>query len=194
MANWSGVLEQIKAISSDIYATVNPPASPSEIRELEEAMGVEFPWGFRDYLSTMNGQRNTEEAVRDRNSEIPLLGYHPFLSVAAILETWRMMNELFGDGGPPLEWAEEDKIKPFVWRRRWLPFTEFEGSQYLILDCDPGKNGTYGQVFLWSSGMDFKTVTADSFEEFAAGLYDRLAAGKFEVSEFGTIEFTDYYI
>ena len=44
----------------------------------------------------------------------------------------------------------EDKIKPFVWREHWIPFTEFEGCQYLILDCDPGKNGTYGQVFLKS--------------------------------------------
>ena len=93
-----------------------------------------------------------------------------------------------------MEQVTEDKIKPFIWRRGWIPFTEYEGSDYLILDCDPGKNGTYGQVFLWCSGMDFSEVTANSFGEFSRELLSRLTEKKFEISEFGTIEFEDYYI
>ena len=191
---WREILKQIKLASEDIYASVNPPADALEIQRLEKAVGVELPQAFRDYLSTMNGQRNTEEAVRDRNTEIPLLGYNPFLSVTGILETWQMMNELFEKETEPLEWVTEDKIKPFIWRRGWIPFTEYEGSDYLILDCDPGKNGTYGQVFLWCSGMDFSEVTANSFGEFSRELLSRLTEKKFEISEFGTIEFEDYYI
>jgi cell wall assembly regulator SMI1 len=144
---WREILKQIKLASEDIYASVNPPADALEIQRLEEAVGVELPQAFRDYLSTLNGQKNTEEAARNRNTEIPLLGFNPFLSVTGIIETWNMMNELFAGETKPLDWVEEDKIKPFTWRRHWIPFTEYEGSQYLILDCDPGKNGTYGQVF-----------------------------------------------
>ena len=191
---WREILKQIKLASEDIYASVNPPADALEIQRLEEAVGVELPQAFRDYLSTMNGQKNTEEAARNRNTEIPLLGFNPFLSVTGIIETWNMMNELFAGETKPLDWVEEDKIKPFTWRRHWIPFTEYEGSQYLILDCDPGKNGTYGQVFCWCSGMDFLEVAADSFEAFSIGLLSRLSEGKFEITEFGTIEFEDYYI
>ncbi len=191
---WREILKQIKLASEDIYASVNPPADALEIQRLEEAVGVELPQAFRDYLSTLNGQKNTEEAARDRNTEIPLLGFNPFLSVTGIIETWNMMNELFAGETKPLDWVEEDKIKPFTWRRHWIPFTEYEGSQYLILDCDPGKNGTYGQVFCWCSGMDFLEVAADSFEAFSIGLLSRLSEGKFEITEFGTIEFEDYYI
>ena len=191
---WREILKQIKLASEDIYASVNPPADALEIQRLEEAVGVELPQAFRDYLSTLNGQKNTEEAARDRNTEIPLLGFNPFLSVTGIIETWNMMNELFAGETKPLDWVEEDKIKPFTWRRHWIPFTEYEGSQYLILDCDPGKNGTYGQVFCWCSGMDFLEVAADSFEAFSIGLLSRLSEGKFEITEFGTIELEDYYI
>ena len=191
---WREILKQIKLASEDIYASVNPPADALEIQRLEKAVGVELPQAFRDYLSTLNGQKNTEEAARDRNTEIPLLGFNPFLSVTGIIETWNMMNELFAGETKPLDWVEEDKIKPFTWRRHWIPFTEYEGSQYLILDCDPGKNGTYGQVFCWCSGMDFLEVAADSFEAFSIGLLSRLSEGKFEITEFGTIEFEDYYI
>ncbi len=93
-----------------------------------------------------------------------------------------------------MEWVAEDKIRPYIWRRHWIPFTEYEGSQYLILDCDPGKNGTYGQVFLWCSGMDYSEIVADSFEEFSKEILARLIEKRFEVSEFGTIEFEDHYI
>lgn len=191
---WHEILEQIRLISTDIYSSVNGPATSSELHRLEETVGVELPQAFRDYLFTLNGQRNTEEAVRDRNAEIPLVGYNPFLSVTGIIETWHMMNGLFAGETDPLEWVAEDKIKPFIWRRHWIPFTEYEGSQYLILDCDPGKNGAYGQVFLWSSGMDYAEVIADSFEAFTDGLLLRLSEKRFQMSEFGTIELEDYYI
>ncbi len=191
---WKEILEQIRLASEDIYASVNPPADPSEIKLLEETVGVELPEDFCGYLSTLNGQRNTEEQTRDRNTEIPLLGYYPFLSITGIIETWNMMNELFAKETEPLDWVVEDKIKPYIWRKHWIPFTEYEGSQYLILDCDPGKNGTSGQVFPWCSGMDFSEITANSFGEFSQELLSRLTKKRYEISEFGTIEFEDYYI
>ena len=191
---WDKILEQLRQISSDIYASVGPPAGLSQIRLLEETVGVTLPQDFCGYLSALNGQKDTEEKTRDRNRELPLLGYHPFLSISGMIETWDMMNELFSKEAEPLEWVAEDKIRPYIWRRHWIPFTEYEGSLYLILDCDPGKNGTYGQVFLWCSGIDYSEIVADSFEEFSKEILARLIEKRFEVSEFGTIEFEDHYI
>lgn len=191
---WDEILEQIRQISGDIYASVNPPADPAQIRLLEETVGVKLPLDFCGYLSVLNGQKNTEEQTRDRNTELPLLGFNPFLSITGILESWSMMNELFAKETEPLEWVTEGKIKPYIWRRHWIPFTEYEGSQYLILDCDPGKSGTYGQVFRWCSGMDYSDVTAKSFTEFSEEVLARLTERRYELTEFGTIEFQDYYI
>lgn len=145
---WNEILKQIKSISNDIYLSINASADFPELQILEETVGVKLPEAFCKYLFTMNGQKNTEESTRNRNTEIPLLGFNVFLSVAGIIETWKMMNEIFSNDASPIEWVHEDKIKPFTWRKHWIPFTDFEGSQYIILDCDPGVNGTYGQVFI----------------------------------------------
>ncbi len=91
---WNEILEQIKSASNDIYMSVNAPAALSEIHLLEEAVGAKLPKAFREYLSTCNGQKNTEESTRDRNKEIPLLGFNTFLSVTRIVETWRMRIHL----------------------------------------------------------------------------------------------------
>ncbi|MCI8549659.1 MAG: SMI1/KNR4 family protein [Lachnospiraceae bacterium] len=194
MNEWDEILEQIKSISKSIYSSINAPADISEIQLLEKTVGVELPEAFCEYLSTLNGQKNTEESTRNRNTEIPLLGLNPFLSVTGIIETWNRMYDLFADDTEPLKWVAEDKIKPFIWRKHWIPFTEFEGSQCIILDCDPGKNGTYGQVFIWCPGMDYAGVIANSFEEFSKELLFRLSVKKFELTEWGTIKFEDYYI
>ena len=37
-------------------------------------------------------------------------------------------------------------------------------------------------------------VIASSFEEFSNEIFSRLSEKKFELTEFGTIEFEDYYI
>ncbi|MCM1101585.1 MAG: SMI1/KNR4 family protein [Clostridium sp.] len=79
---WTEIPEQIKSVSNDIYLSVNAPAELSEIQLLEETIGVKLPSAFCEYLSTLNGQKNTEEDTRDRNAEIPLLGY----ILTAILE------------------------------------------------------------------------------------------------------------
>ena len=54
------LLKQIKSISNDIYLSINTPAGFSELQLLEETVGVKLPQAFSGYLSTMNGQKNTE--------------------------------------------------------------------------------------------------------------------------------------
>ena len=66
---WSRILNQIKSISTEIYTSINAPADPAEMLLLEKTIGVNLPHAFQDYLSTMNGQKNTEENTRDRNTE-----------------------------------------------------------------------------------------------------------------------------
>ncbi|QAV19438.1 SMI1/KNR4 family protein [Paenibacillus chitinolyticus] len=107
-----------------------PPAAEEEIQRLERTLQVTLPTAFRDYLSIMNGQHD----------EIPFIGYNCFLSIADIIETWSMMNELFEDE-EQVDWVNEDRIKPVIWSNKWIPFTDFEASSRLILDLDPGKNG-----------------------------------------------------
>lgn len=123
---------------------------------------------------------------------MPFIGYNSFLSIPGIIETWSMMNELFEDDDEQVDWVDEDRIKPLIWSKKWIPFTDFEASSRLILDLDPGRNGISGQIFKYHSGMSYQEVIADSFEEFSNEILKRLQAKQFSFTD-GVIEFEDFY-
>ncbi|WP_289136953.1 SMI1/KNR4 family protein [uncultured Brevibacillus sp.] len=178
---WDNILKQIQTISQPIFSTVNPPATEDEITLLENTLAVQLPMCFRNYLSMFNGQQEQE----------PFIGYNSFLSIPAIIETWSMMNDLFEDE-EQVDWIDEDRIKPLIWSKKWIPFTDFEGSTHLILDLDPGKNGVSGQIFKYHSGMSYQKVIANSFEEFSNEILKRLQANRITYTD-GVITFEDLY-
>jgi cell wall assembly regulator SMI1 len=181
-AVWQRILEHIQATSEPIFSTVNPPAAEEEIDLLERTLGVSLPSSFRGYLSTWNGQRE----------QVPFIGFNAFLSIPDMIETWSMMNELFNDE-EEIDWVEEDRIKPLVWSKGWIPFTDFEASTRLILDMDPGKNGVSGQIFKYHPGMSYQEVIADSFEQFSNEILKRFLAKQVSYDD-GVIAFEDFYI
>jgi cell wall assembly regulator SMI1 len=144
---WDNILKHIQTISHLIFSTVNPPATAEEINLLESTLNVQLPIHFRNYLLTWNGQQE----------HVPFIGYNSFLSIPAIIETGSMLNELFEDE-EQVDWIEEDRIKPLIWSKKWIPFTDFEASSHLILDLDPGKNGISGQIFKYHPGMSYQEV------------------------------------
>lgn len=178
---WDHILQQIQTISQPIYTTVNPPATEEEITLLERTLNVKLPGHFRSYLSTWNGQQE----------QVPFIGYNSFLSIPDIIETWSMMNELFEDE-EEADGVDEDRIKPLIWSKKWIPFTDFEASSRLILDLDPGKNGISGQIFKYHPGMSYQEVIANSFEEFSNEILKRFQANQFSIAD-DVIEFKDYY-
>lgn len=178
---WENILKHIETISQPIYSTVNPPATEEEINLLESTLNVQLPSHFHSYLSTWNGQQE----------QVPFIGYNSFLSIPDIIETWSMMNDLFEDE-ERVDWIDEDRIKPLIWSKKWIPFTDFEASSRLILDLDPGKNGISGQIFKYHSGMSYQEVIANSFEEFSNEILKRLQSNQFSYTD-DVIAFEDSY-
>jgi len=178
---WDNILKHIHTISQPIFSTVNPPATEDEINLLENTLGVQLPIHFRNYLSACNGQQE----------QVPFIGYNSFLSIPDIIETWSMLNDLFEDE-EQVDWIEEDRIKPLIWSKKWIPFTDFEASSHLILDLDPGRNGVLGQIFKYYSGMSYQEVIANSFEEFSNEILQRFEANQISYTD-GVIVLEDLY-
>ena len=183
---WGKIASQIKTISPKTHSTLNGPATKEELGSLSQTLNTQLPNSFCEYLSSFNGQNSG--GAYGFEDDYPLLGYNYFLPVQRILETWQMMTDLFEDE-PPIDWIKENKIKPVIWSPLWIPFTDYEASSRLILDLDPGKNGTYGQVFKMFPGMDYEgesgdkydVIIASSFEEFSNYILKRLNAKEFSV-------------
>jgi cell wall assembly regulator SMI1 len=189
---WTEIVSRIAALSPGILASVNPPASLDAIDALERRIGVPLPDGVRQYLAVMDGQN---DLGRDR----PLIGSSRFLPVARVIETMEVQCSLFADEDR-IASITENRIQPVAWDRRWIPFSEFEGSPRLIVDLHPGRHGTYGQVWQYWPGIDLAddgTVLAPTFGEFSIELLRRLTSGGFDVSADGRLSFArggDYWL
>ena len=183
---WQGIIEQVQAISGDIFATLNPPATEEEIESLEARVGVELPQSFKDYLATVNGQN-------EMGAEYPLVGYRRLYGAEQIVEQMDLLESLFD--ATEVAAGEENKIRQMLWSLKWIPFASFEGYDALILDLDPPGNGVYGQVWSLAPGSDRESddaVVADSFEAFSGGLLERLQEKRYKLAN-GVIVFEEYW-
>ena len=172
-AIWRAIIEQVQAISAQISNTFSPPAAPHDIELLERRVGVAVPPSFKDYLLTANGQSVA-------GAEHPLMSQRRLFGVAEIIAQMDLMQSLFGETDTTA--GVENKIRQLAWSPKWIPFASFEGYDALILDLDPGVNGTHGQVWILSSGTDKEpddAVLAASFEDFSQTLLTLLQERRF---------------
>jgi len=185
---WKRIIAQLTHLVPNAVRSLRPPATADELTRLERVIGQSLPESFREYLGTCNGQETHDYA--------PLLfGFHCLLGTHDIASLWTMQTALFADEGP-LEWVKEKKIRPVHWSRGWIAFTDYEATDRLVLDLDPGKKGTPGQIFRHFPGIDLSdpdTVIAPSFEEFSKQMLARLEKKKFGLEE-GIVVFDDDWI
>ncbi|MDO5105243.1 SMI1/KNR4 family protein [Capnocytophaga sp.] len=173
---WQKIIAIIKDINPKAYQSLNPPATDAEIERLEREVGVPLPESFKAYLKVCNGQQHNDY-------EYLLLGYNAFLSVDEMIASRQLQLDLFADE-EPIDHLAENKIKPVIWDKNWLPFANYEGSSMLILDFNAGKNGKNGQVFTHFPGADFEAdevVIADSFAEFSQKVLTSLQEKNYEI-------------
>ncbi|EHL19471.1 hypothetical protein HMPREF9628_00192 [Peptoanaerobacter stomatis] len=49
---------------------------------------------------------------------------------------------------------KDDRIKPYLFNKRWIPFAKYCDSCFLMLDFDPNKGGKEGQVICYIHDPD----------------------------------------
>ncbi len=180
---WKKILAEIKNISPETYNSLNSSASEEDINLLENVLEVKLPDDFKNYLRVCNGQNH-------KDNTIFFVSYNCLLSISEIIKDWQMMNYLFSDE-EIIEHINENKIKPFYWNKKRIPFACFNGDHRWILDLDCGKNGKNGQIFVLHPGVDLEDdecVIADSFAEFSQKILKSLKNNAFKIDD-GMIDF-----
>lgn len=178
---WKEIKKEMEQISPKIYNSLNKPASKTEIDFLEKELNLILPESFKDYLSVCNGQNHNQVTC--------FIGYNPFLTITEIISDWKMMNGLFLED-KPIDFITENKVKPLIWSDKWIPFSNFESSNRLIIDLNSGKNGIDGQIIGLYTGCDLEAndiVISESFEEFGLKVLKTLKNREFEMED-GVLE------
>ena len=186
--NWTNIRKNLIDISPKIAKSFNKPATQKEIEQLEATIGEKLPTSFVEYLTTFDGQNHND-------FEISFIGANSLLTIKEILEVWTMQVELFADE-PEIE-ITENKVKPKIWDKKWIPFSDFMANQRLVIDLNPGKNGTYGQILQLWAGQDLEddeVVVANSFDEFTKHILEDLKSKNFQITDENIIEVNDEWI
>jgi len=162
------------------------PADDASVAQFEFRVGTAFPADFKRYLQLAGGRN-------DHGPSLPEFGYLSLQSLAEIQADRNMLIFLFRDE-PPVNHIQENKLKPRIWDPLWIPFMEFNGTDRLLIDLNPGRNGHFGQVVYDYPGNDWEADSAvryQSFPKFIEDASDRLRKSLYEIKD-GRIVFPDW--
>ena len=179
---WQKIQQSLLAIVPSIGESFQKPAEESQIKALEDVIAQSLPESFKEYLSTFNGQTQSD-------SPHYFMGYNLLLPTDEIIETYQMLVEDF-EGESIADELNPNKIQPVLWDKGWIPFTDFEATTRICIDLNPATNGVKGQVIMLYPGIDYQSdevVLANSFEEFTQKIWNILDAKDYSFEE-GIIE------
>jgi internalin A len=141
--------------------------APSRLDEFEKKFGILLPEDFRAFYEQKDGSGYAFHILypgEDAEEAAPFY----LMSLAEMEDVKRYFcerDELLEEYYSPEEIAKLDReLRPYLFHRQWYPFASMAGgSLYLMLDLDPGDEGTYGQIISYIHDPDFVYYTADSF-------------------------------
>jgi cell wall assembly regulator SMI1 len=134
------------AITTAWDLTWNTPATTEEITGLEKALNITLPTDYTDFLHRHDGTTDRE-----------------FCSIAQIFHTAQELHEInedvINDEQNPTEYRNSINLDPDTgklrngpWVHGWIPFFDYGNGQIDCIDCNPGPNGTHGQIIRYNPG------------------------------------------
>lgn len=165
---WQQLESILEETNPSVLTDLAPPATDTEISDLQDKLGVKLPDDFIATLKIHNGQRGKADGLFDGSE---------FLSTSRILQEWTMMKEVFDsgefDGFNPDDLSSEG-VKSGAWIPKWIPIISFGNGDIWCLDLDPGEDGHYGQVIQYWHEDAAAQKEANSFTEWFSNFTDQL--------------------
>ena len=157
---WEEILEiieeNIPSFSSDI---LEAGVRLAKIKEVEEAMNIEFPKELKSLYTSNNGTLGLGA----------ILGFE-LISLEDMLTEWKINKNALNNGkfdSIEFKSSKEGAVKTVGFDEKWLPFAYDNVHTYLALDLNPDKNGKVGQIInIGDANLNsVRYVLADSIEE-----------------------------
>lgn len=73
-----------------------------------------------------------------------------------------------------IESMRDDRIKPYLFNRKWFPFAEYCNSCFLMLDFDPAEKGVPGQILCYIHDPDKVVYVAPSIDALLSQILEEL--------------------
>ena len=147
-------------------------ATDETIRTAEETLGIELPESFRASWRIHDGTEG----------HLFVVGPYRLWPMSFIVEENVRNKSDLEDYAETLDDANDDGlVRGCIFSDGWTTFGDDGGASQLVIDFDPGAQGTSGQVLLFSE--DGPKYLAESFESFLNGIVNDIESGTLEWNE-----------
>ena len=154
-------------------------ATEEEISAFEEKFGISLPEDVKELYRYKNGSKffSILPCVIDkRDMAFNLMSLKAMEKSKGYFQNKDALLTDFPDyfTKEDIERMKDERIKPYLFNKKWFPFAEYCDSCYLMLDFDPGKEGKEGQIICYIHDPDEVIYAAESLTELVENIMEEI--------------------
>ena len=154
-------------------------ATDEEIKSFEEKFGISLPEDVKELYRYKNGSKFFALfpcIIGERDMAFNLMSLE---QVEKSKEHFQNKDALLTDfpdyfTKEDIERMKDERIKPYLFNKKWFPFAEYCDSCYLMLDFDPGKEGKEGQIICYIHDPDEVVYVTGSLTELVENIMEEI--------------------
>ena len=154
-------------------------ASEEEIAAFEEKFGITLPDDVKELYSYKNGSKYLSILpclVDERGMPFCLMSLQEIENTKHYFQNRDALLTEFPEHftSQDIEKMRDERIKPYLFNKKWIPFAQYCDSCYLMLDFDPDREGQEGQIICYIHDPDEIIYVAESLTELIEGIMDEI--------------------
>ena len=154
-------------------------ATDEELKSFEEKFGISLPDDVKELYRYKNGSKFFALfpcIIGERDMAFNLMSLEQVEKSKGYSQNKDALLTDFPDyfTKEDIDKMKDERIKPYLFNKKWFPFAEYCDSCYLMLDFDPGKEGKEGQIICYIHDPDEVIYAAESLTELVDGIMEEI--------------------
>ena len=154
-------------------------ATEEEISAFEEKFGISLPEDVKELYRYKNGSKFFSLfpcIIGERDMAFNLMSLEQVEKSKGYFQNKDALSTDFPDyfTKEDIERMKDERIKPYLFNKKWFPFAEYCDSCYLMLDFDPGKEGKEGQIICYIHDPDEVVYVTGSLTELVENIMEEI--------------------
>ena len=154
-------------------------AGDEEIRHFEEHFQIALPSDIKELYRYKNGSGFfcvLPVCIGEREMAFSLMSLQEIEHIKESFQNRDVLLTDFPDFFSPvdIEAMHDDRLCPYLFHRKWIPFAQYCDSCYLMLDFAPGEAGVDGQIICYIHDPDEVVYVASSLSNLIVDIREEI--------------------
>ena len=154
-------------------------ATDEDIKNFEEKFGISLPEDVKELYRYKNGSKFFALfpcIIGERDMAFNLMSLEQVEKSKGYFQNKDALLTDYPDyfTKEDIERMKDERMKPYLFNKKWFPFAEYCDSCFLMLDFDPGKEGKEGQIICYIHDPDEVVYVTGSLTELVENIMEEI--------------------